>query len=85
MNLTDEQRPLGELPKLHFDPSLALMLFIATLLARNGAIQHSISWTSSAFRAHQCMIGGGYDVFLDRWNLEEYKPALDSQWPSKQL
>ena len=53
------------------------MLFIATLLAHSKAEAHSKAWVKSAFWAHECMIGGGIDVFLDRGGIEDYQPALN--------
>ena len=69
-------RPLNVLPRLHFDSALALLLFAATLLAQHGQTMRSRAWTASAFWAHECMVGGGIEVFLDRWSVQEYQPAL---------
>lgn len=57
----DARRILTVLPKLHFDSCLALMLFIATILAQNELEIDSLAWSDTAFWAHQCMIGGGVD------------------------
>jgi len=85
INESDEGKILKVLPRLHFDSCLALMLFIATLLANDTSEKHSLRWTETAFWAHQCTIGGGStntkqakaNVFLDRWDLKEFQPALE--------
>jgi hypothetical protein len=85
LNEDCEGKILQALPRPHLDSCIALMLFVATLLANDGSEKLSLRWTETAFWAHQCTIGGGStdkeladtDVFLDRWGVKEFQPALD--------
>lgn len=82
--LDERQGVLHELPRLHIDGAIALLLLVAVLYANQASKLHqhqAQAWTQAAFWAHQCMIGGGMDVFLDRWGVPEYRPALRSFTP----
>lgn len=67
-----------ELPRLHMDSAIELILFIAVLLTNTIGSQFAQRWVTAAYYGHQCMIGGGREVFLDRWNTAEFAPALQS-------
>ncbi|SPO39529.1 uncharacterized protein PSFLO_05010 [Pseudozyma flocculosa] len=57
---------LSRLPDLHFDGAIKSMLALSSLcLAQDEGIAKR--WAQSALWAHECTIGGGPDVFLDRW------------------
>ncbi|MCO5613816.1 hypothetical protein L7F22_068094 [Adiantum nelumboides] len=64
------------LPRLHMDGVIGLILLVAVILANAKLKQKATSWCRAAFYAHQCMIGGGLDVFMDRWQVVEFEPAL---------
>ena len=51
---------LDRLPDIHFDASIRAMLVLADL-------ERDLRWVDAACHAHDCMIGGGRDVFLSRW------------------
>ncbi|PWN35306.1 uncharacterized protein FA14DRAFT_39985 [Meira miltonrushii] len=64
------------LPRLHMDGVIGLILLAAVVLENAQLHQKARSWCRAAFYAHQCMIGGGLDVFMDRWQVAEFEPAL---------
>lgn len=63
-------RILNELPSLHFDGGITSMLTLAKLMLKKGEekSEEARRWVEQAFYTHQCTIGGGLDIFLDRWN-----------------
>ncbi|PWY98477.1 hypothetical protein BCV70DRAFT_201787 [Testicularia cyperi] len=63
-------RILAELPSLHFDGGITSMLTLAKfMLAQTPADETAARrWIEQAFYTHQCTIGGGLDIFLDRWH-----------------
>ncbi|KAJ9478050.1 SET domain-containing protein [Pseudozyma hubeiensis] len=62
-----EGRKLNELPSLHFDGGITSMLTLAKLSVRQDKMDEARRWVEQAFYTHQCTIGGGLDIFLDRW------------------
>ncbi|KDN44243.1 hypothetical protein K437DRAFT_139704 [Tilletiaria anomala UBC 951] len=60
-----------KMPDLHFDDALACMLSIAKLYLRMEDTESAVAWTRTAFWAHECMINGGVEVFMDRWGQDE--------------
>lgn len=77
VNNDDPQKGLFvNLPRLHMDGVIGLILLAAVVLANAKLHQKARSWCRAAFYAHQCMIGGGLDVFMDRWQVAEFEPAL---------
>ncbi|KAN0062810.1 hypothetical protein ACQY0O_004630 [Thecaphora frezii] len=58
---------LRRLPDLHFDGAIKSMLSLAELALEDGDEAMAEVWVRSAMHAHECTIGGGEDVFLDRW------------------
>lgn len=65
-----EGRILKELPSLHFDGGITSMLALAKLMLQKEEEKKEDArrWVEQAFYTHQCTIGGGLDIFLDRWN-----------------
>ncbi|SNX82970.1 uncharacterized protein MEPE_01676 [Melanopsichium pennsylvanicum] len=61
------ERMLNELPSLHFDGGITSMLTLAKLTLEQGKREDTEKWVKQAFYTHQCTIGGGLDIFLDRW------------------
>ncbi len=62
-----DERCCDDLPMLSFDAALASALSIADFLLKAGEKKAARSWAASAYWWHQCMINGGFSVFLDRW------------------
>lgn len=60
-------RILNELPSLHFDGGITSMLTLAKLTMKQRKMDETKRWVEQAFYTHQCTIGGGLDIFLDRW------------------
>ena len=63
---------LTRLPDLHFDGAIESLLALARLEPNRAEL-----WAQTALWAHDCTIGGGPDVFLDRW--EQGYPDLPLQ------
>jgi hypothetical protein len=72
-----EQGYLEELPRLHIDRVIGLLLLLAVVNSNRGHKEVSLLFVQSAFWSHQCMIGGGLAVFRDRWRTKEYESAVD--------
>lgn len=62
-----EGRILNELPSLHFDGAITSMLTLTRFAVKQGMGEEARRWVEQAFYTHQCTIGGGLDIFLDRW------------------
>ncbi len=64
-------RVLDQLPSLHFDGGITSMLTLAKFMladpSRTDSKKEARRWVEQAFYTHQCTIGGGLDIFLDRW------------------
>ncbi|SPO22068.1 uncharacterized protein UTRI_02070_B [Ustilago trichophora] len=61
-------RILNELPSLHFDGGITSMLTLAKFALKQDQKEEARKWVEQAFYTHQCTIGGGLDIFLDRWH-----------------
>ena len=74
-----DRRMLNELPWLHFDGGITSMLTLANLTLEQGKKDETRRWVEQAFYTHQCTIGGGLDIFLDRW-LEAFPDLPYREW-----
>lgn len=72
-------RILNELPSLHFDGGIMSMLTLARLTLKQNKAVETRKWVEQAFYTHQCTIGGGLDIFLDRW-LEAFPDLPYRDW-----
>ncbi|CDS82309.1 uncharacterized protein SPSC_03128 [Sporisorium scitamineum] len=71
-------RILKELPSLHFDGGITSMLTLAKWTLKQDK-QEARRWIEQAFYTHQCTIGGGLDIFLDRW-LDAFPDLPYREW-----
>lgn len=72
-------RILRELPSLHFDGGITSMLTLAKWTLRQNKREEARRWVEQAFYTHQCTIGGGLDIFLDRW-LDAFPDLPYREW-----
>lgn len=76
---TQEGRMLNELPSLHFDGGITSMLNLARFAIKQDKQADAKRWIEQAFYTHQCTIGGGLDIFLDRW-LDAFPDLPYREW-----
>ncbi|TKY87275.1 hypothetical protein EX895_003952 [Sporisorium graminicola] len=74
-----EGRMLNELPSLHFDGGITSMLTLAKWTLKQDKRTEAKRWIEQAFYTHQCTIGGGLDIFLDRW-LDAFPDLPYREW-----
>lgn len=55
------------------------MLTLARLTLKQNKAVETRKWVEQAFYTHQCTIGGGLDIFLDRW-LEAFPDLPYRDW-----
>ncbi|CBQ72095.1 conserved hypothetical protein [Sporisorium reilianum SRZ2] len=72
-------RVLNELPSLHFDGGITSMLTLAKWTLTQDKRDEARRWIEQAFYTHQCTIGGGLDIFLDRW-LDAFPDLPYREW-----
>ncbi len=72
-------RILNELPSLHFDGGITSMLNLAGFALKQEKRDEARRWVEQAFYTHQCTIGGGLDIFLDRW-LDAFPDLPYREW-----
>ncbi|EST07812.1 SET domain protein [Kalmanozyma brasiliensis GHG001] len=73
------ERVLNDLPSLHFDGGITSMLTLAKFMLKQEKKDEARRWVEQAFYTHQCTIGGGLDIFLDRW-LDAFPDLPYREW-----
>lgn len=86
--LRSETQPAGQglalevVPALHVDEDQRTLWRIAELLAHLDERDLSLIFSRTAHHTHQILIGGGADVFQDRWGPVTAEEAKSLEWLS---